>query len=354
VRRPYDGPVLAPAFESFSQNGEDVVLWRALRGVAGGRYIDVGANDPVKDSVTVAFYARGWSGVTVEPDPAFAALLRQQRPRDLVIEAAITSTDHASAVLHVVEGTGLSTLDSGIAGLYSCSDRDVRDATVPTRRLDSVLQEAGWAGKDIHFMSVDTEGSERQVLDSIDLRLWRPWVLVIEATEPNTSESTRHLWEDVVTAAGYQFCLFDGLSCFYVLGERAQQLGPALSYPACILDNYTTTALRECSDRVAAAEALTDRWVAESRDLREQVIRWRAEALTRWAAAMDLATGQLDRELAAGHAEIHALRHERRLYAENAELLQRRITELQATTSWRVTEPLRKASVLVDRVRGHR
>jgi FkbM family methyltransferase len=353
-QRTYDGPVFAPAFESFSQNGEDVVLWRALRGVTGGRYIDVGANDPVKDSVTMAFYSRGWSGVTVEPDPAFAALLRQHRPRDLVIEAAITTTDHDTAILHVVEGTGLSTLDDGIGGLHSRSDYEVRDATVPTRRLDSVLREAGWAGKDIHFMSVDTEGSERQVLESIDLTVWRPWVLVIEATEPNTSESTRHLWEHLVTAAGYQFCLFDGLSCFYVLAERAQQLGPALGYSACILDNYTTTALRECGDRVAAAEALTDHWAAESRELREQVIRWRAEAITRWAAAMDQATAQGDAELAAGRAEMHALHHERRLYAENAELLQRRIAELEASTSWRVTEPLRKASGLVGRVRGHR
>ncbi len=155
----YDGPVIAPAFESYSQNGEDVVLWRALRGVTGGRYVDVGANDPVKDSVSMAFYARGWSGLTVEPDPAFSALLRGTG-RDRLVEAAITTTrsrhcDHCTSVA----GTGLSTLDDGIAGVHSSADRDVRDVSVPTRRMDSVLEEAGWAGKDIHFMSVDTEGS---------------------------------------------------------------------------------------------------------------------------------------------------------------------------------------------------
>ena len=62
----------------------------------------------------MAFYASGWSGITVEPDPQFAALLRQRRPGDLVVEAAITTSDHDTAVLHVVDGTGLSTLDDAI------------------------------------------------------------------------------------------------------------------------------------------------------------------------------------------------------------------------------------------------
>ncbi len=344
--------MIAPEFDSYSQNGEDVVLWRALRGVIGGRYIDVGANDPVKDSVSMAFYARGWSGLTIEPDPAFAALLREHRPRDLVIEAAVTASDHDTAKLHVVEGTGLSTLDDAIADFHSRSDYDVQDATVPTRRLDSILDESGWADKDIHFLSIDTEGWELQVLESIDLTVWRPWVLVVEATEPNTTESTRHLWEHIVTAAGYQFCLFDGLSCFYVSDERARQLAPALSYSACILDNYTTAAFRECGGRVADAQALADQRATESRELLEQVVLWRAQAITRWAAAIDRATADGAGGTATARAEIRALQHERQLYAEQADVLQRRIDELEASTSWRVTEPLRRASGMLSRVRG--
>jgi FkbM family methyltransferase len=344
--------VIAPAFQSYSQNGEDVVLWRALSGVTRGRYIDVGANDPVNDSVTMAFYSHGWSGVTVEPDPAYSASRRSHRPRDVVIEAAITTTDHGTATLHVVDGTGLSTLDDGFADIHSRADHDVREVVVPTRRLDSVLAEAGWANKEIHFMTVDTEGWERQVVESLDLTVWRPWVLVIEATEPNTTESTRYLWEHIVTAAGYQFCLFDGLSCFYVSDERAEQLRPALSYPACILDNYTTAAYRECGDRVAAAEALADQRAAESRELLEQLIRWRAEAISHWAAAMDRAAANRDAELAALQAEIHARRHESQLSTAHVEALQQRVADLEASTSWRVTMPLRTASGLVSRVRG--
>jgi hypothetical protein len=72
-------------FVSYSQNFEDVMLWRALRHVPRGLYIDLGAQDPLVDSVSLAFHQRGWTGVHVEPTPHYARLLRQQRPGDQVI-----------------------------------------------------------------------------------------------------------------------------------------------------------------------------------------------------------------------------------------------------------------------------
>lgn len=52
---------------SYAQNHEDIMLWRALKSVQNGFYVDVGANDPVLDSVTKLFYDRGWSGINIEP-----------------------------------------------------------------------------------------------------------------------------------------------------------------------------------------------------------------------------------------------------------------------------------------------
>ena len=67
---------------SYAQNFEDVVLNRVFHDVPVGRYIDVGAYDPVQDSVTKHFYDRGWSGVNVEPVQRFHAAFEKQRPRD--------------------------------------------------------------------------------------------------------------------------------------------------------------------------------------------------------------------------------------------------------------------------------
>ena len=57
---------------SYAQNFEDVILWRALKHVERGFYIDVGAQDPVINSVSLAFYEKGWRGVHVEPTKFYA------------------------------------------------------------------------------------------------------------------------------------------------------------------------------------------------------------------------------------------------------------------------------------------
>ena len=54
---------MRPTIVSWAQNGEDIVLRRALRDVAIGVYIDVGAADPDRDSVTKLFYDMGWHGI---------------------------------------------------------------------------------------------------------------------------------------------------------------------------------------------------------------------------------------------------------------------------------------------------
>ena len=54
-------------FISYAQNFEDVILWRAFKNLQNGFYVDVGANDPINDSVTQAFYEKGWRGINIEP-----------------------------------------------------------------------------------------------------------------------------------------------------------------------------------------------------------------------------------------------------------------------------------------------
>src|SRR6266478_2916687 len=114
---------------SYAQNFEDVMLWRALGHIEKGRYIDIGAQDPIVDSVSLMFYEHGWLGVHVEPAPRYAELLRQARPRETVIQAAVVAR---SGVVGFYEfpDTGLSTVDQEIAERHSRSGFDVRESVV--------------------------------------------------------------------------------------------------------------------------------------------------------------------------------------------------------------------------------
>ena len=242
-------------FVSHAQNHEDVVLWRALGHITDGVYVDVGANDPSEDSVIRSFYDHGWTGIAIEPSPAFAAKFRAERPLDVVVEAAVTDTVEETLTLHMINGTGLSTLVDSIGQRHSETGFDVTDVVVAARRLDEVIAATRYADGDIHFMSIDTEGAEGAVLRSLDFSRFRPWVLIIEATEPRTTTRTHESWEPLVIEAGYTYCLFDGISRFYVANEKREELEPNLDHGACFFDQFLTVREVQLNDKVRALKA---------------------------------------------------------------------------------------------------
>jgi FkbM family methyltransferase len=320
-------PVNRRTLVSYAQNGEDIVLWRALGHVPNGRYVDVGANAPEDDSVTKLLYDKGWSGVNVEPVPEFAERLRVARDRDVVIEAAVTRVDGETITIHELPETGLSTLRAEFVTADAAVEHGVRALTVSTRTLQSIVDEHLGA-EEVHFCKVDVEGAEADVLASVDLGSWRPWVLVIEATRPNSAEPTHVEWESTVLAAGYRFCMFDGLSRWYVSDEHAD-VQAALSFPACILDDYekiTAVRARECSEVLEQKVRHLENEVSQ---LQGDVLRWRGAVLEYWAAAVDRASLTIDDDPVA-RAELEAMRH---------------------TLSWRVTTPLRAIRAQQLRVR---
>ncbi len=217
---------------SYAQNFEDVLLWRALGDVKDGRYIDIGAHDPVVDSVSQAFYEAGWRGMHVEPLPHYAAKLREARPEELVIEAAVTE---AAGPIPFYELSGLSSGRADIARHHERSGHVTRKMLVPTVRLDDLLK---LIGDDIHWLKIDVEGMEADVLRSWGKSSVRPWVLIVEATFPNTQDPTQHLWLDEVLGRGYEQVFFDGLSCYFV-HESHRDLAARFASPANFFDKFS-------------------------------------------------------------------------------------------------------------------
>ncbi len=223
-------------FVSYAQNFEDVLLRRALHDVERGQYLDIGAQDPVINSVSLAFYEQGWRGIHVEPTPAYAARLREARPDETVLEVAVATTAGPMEFYEIPE-TGLSTGKKEFAERHSESGFEKRKIVVPCMRLDDLL--ASVTG-DLHWMKVDVEGMEAEVLKSWGDNPLRPWVLLIEATFPNSQEHCEHLWIDEVRGRGYWEVHFDGLSRYFV-HEDHKELAGRFGTPPNLFDGFHVT-----------------------------------------------------------------------------------------------------------------
>jgi FkbM family methyltransferase len=338
-------------FQSSAQNFEDVVLWRVLQGVGKGCYVDVGAFDPVADSVSWSFYEQGWRGVVIEPVPALAARLRQRRPEDITIEAA-AGKESGTATLFASESTGNSTLLPDVADRVAASGIEFSEATVRVARLDELLEGAGLDGTRIHFCTIDVEGSEADVVAGFNLRRWRPWILVIEATEPNLPRSSHQAWEEHVLEAGYRFCLFDGINRFYVRADKADDFAGTLSYPACAFDGpflRAVSAARRADEFERAASQASSR--ADEFERAASQASSRADEFERAASQASSRADELERIAYRTTHRVSELEEiasrASRLERENGELanlvdeVAAELGAMRATVSWRVTRPLR-------------
>lgn len=255
---------------SYSQCGEDILLWRVLEGISGGFYIDVGAFDPNEDSVTRIFYDAGWSGINIEPNPGMLARFVEERPRDINLGIAASDRD-AEMELNLIAETGLTTLVGDIAERHRNNGWQVEKTKVRTRPLADIWDAHVAAGQDVHFLKIDVEGAEEAVIRGADWSRHRPWIIVVEALEPHSTIESHRDWEPLLLEAGYQFVNFDGLNRYYVANERPQCIEPLRAPLNFITHKYVPAALHQAQDEVSRVNALVSDLQADLDSTRQEL-----------------------------------------------------------------------------------
>jgi FkbM family methyltransferase len=240
----------ASGIVSYAQNREDVLLWRALHDLPVGFYIDVGAEDPTKDSVTRAFYERGWQGINIEPVQGYFDKLCDQRPRDLTLQIAV-GDQVGWITLYEIPDTGLSTLVKEVASRHRFEGLCYVERRVPITTLSTLWEDL--VKGEVHFLKIDVEGYEAQVLSGIALARYRPWIILLEATEPRSSEETWYQWEDQILESQYEFVHFDGLNRWYLAKERSH-LKSRFAAPPNVFDQFELATIVSACDQRARAE----------------------------------------------------------------------------------------------------
>ncbi|MHC2089581.1 FkbM family methyltransferase [Methylobacterium sp. CM6244] len=323
-------------FTCYAQNFEDVLLWRALKDIPNGFYVDIGAQDPHIDSVSRGFYENGWRGFSIEPTQAYADKLRADRPDERIIQAAIGTGDQDLTFFEFPE-TGLSTADATVAAAHKAKGYHCVETVVPVLSLDRVLRDA--CRVDIHWLKIDVEGFEASVLESWGDCDIRPWIVVIESMEPLAQTPVHHVWESELLQRGYQYAYFDGLNRYY-LSETHIDLAVFFGPGANIFDRFEISLLGRAPGAARLREAFlnTKSYPGASQKEFDQI-----------SAQRDLLLLERDRLANDREALVSECDRMRRQltamvdHAISAQNIERLLSATRASTSWRVTAPLRVA-----------
>ncbi len=198
----------------YSQDGQDKFLLETIfNNQKTGFYVDIGANDGITLSNTKALEDSGWNGICIEPLPnSFDKLIQNRKCKSYNV--AINDTNSEIKFLKI---DGYSEMLSGILDNY-----DNRHLA----RIDREIQNYGGkkeiieikgikfsdliAVKNIDYLSIDVEGSEMNILRSINFDNHHIKYISVENNYGSGGV------EEFLKTFGYKFLINIGADNFFI------------------------------------------------------------------------------------------------------------------------------------------
>lgn len=226
-----------------------------------GRFVEVGANHPVRSSQTWHLEQAGWTGVLVEPIPRLCDELRRHRPHSTVVGTACgTPQNRGETDFFVHADPARSSLEPDRL-VQSVST--VERIRVPVRTLDDILDNLDLSQVD--FVSIDVEGLQLDVLRGFTAERFQPRLLLVEDHLTNL-QTHRYL-----TARGYRLVKRTVRNNWYVPADAPFELSTPgerwLLWRRVWLDTPVRWLRRQwnrlfAADRPAAARLDLSQWIA--------------------------------------------------------------------------------------------
>lgn len=184
---------------SHSQLQQDLIALFLFKDVSG-IYCEVGGGDGITYSNSYLLEKLGWRGLIVEPAKANLKQIVENRSCDVSKKAA-WSVSGLELKFVETDNLELSTLDKFKDSDSNSSDRISisGEYLVETASLTDIFEEFDFPGS-FEYLSIDTEGSELEVLKGLNFEKFSPLLITIE----HNFTANRELILHFLLALGYK------------------------------------------------------------------------------------------------------------------------------------------------------
>jgi FkbM family methyltransferase len=159
----------------YSQLGQDKFIDEYLNEKQNGFFIEIGAHDGMSCSNTLFFEEfRNWTGICIEPGPEEFKKLNENR-KSINLNCCISDYDGESEYTYI---EGYSMMLSGLSESYNESHQNrinnevnhyggnINRIKMLVHKLQTILEKNNIT--EVDYCSIDTEGSEFNIIKSID------------------------------------------------------------------------------------------------------------------------------------------------------------------------------------------
>lgn len=184
---------------SSSQFLQDLWVAYELKSLRNGYFVEFGGADGIRASNSLYLETElGWTGVIAEPARAWHPALRDNRAC-LIDDRCVWDRSGLTVTFNQPEIALHSTIDSySDSDLHADTRRNGQRYAVETVSLDDLL--AFWnAPRRIDYLSVDTEGSELDILAAFDFGAWDVRLITVE----HNHSARRQPLHELLTSKGY-------------------------------------------------------------------------------------------------------------------------------------------------------
>jgi FkbM family methyltransferase len=190
---------------------QDMIAYLYLKEKKDGFFIDIGANDGIVSSNTYALEQMGWKGVCIEPQPDIFKKLKYFRKCDCH-NAALSSVSGENLEFlksknsDVLSGFSEWLTDEHKKTIYELGDFERINVT--TKTFADIMK--NYPIKTIDFMSLDVEGYELPILNSINFSEYSFQFITVE--ENGHGDEINAL----LSKNGYKFLMWAGGDMVFV------------------------------------------------------------------------------------------------------------------------------------------
>jgi len=196
-------------FGHYSQFGEDISVTGMFPKELKGFFVDVGCFHPIKHNNTWKLYKRrDWRGINIDVDAIKIEGFNLIRPHDINVNCAVSNKEEEISYWTNGDYSHTSSLSSS----FVSEKGGYTQKTTNSYKLTSIIDNTKYKDQKIDYLTVDAEGHDLEVLESLDFDRYYPSLIAVETYKAVLSDVEKTDLYQFLFTRGYRLIGWCGLT----------------------------------------------------------------------------------------------------------------------------------------------